>query len=235
MTGPCSTFPPDVSAVILERDAGCWLGDALPPGPDQACAGPGECHRRMSGKAKPTVPNGVALCRKHHEWAHRFYRRARRLGLTLLRYSDPQALELDPAAMPVRKQPGPASRPCWLANDGQYIYRPPPERRRCMGSDSPCPDPETREHYAVTNELWDAVVPTEHGLLCIGCLEKRIGRQLAPADFADCLLNEPPWVFSHSSRTLDRMGIRGTEDGTWERWDGHAWVQMEATLLPTDR
>jgi hypothetical protein len=226
MTVSCSSFPADVSGRILERDADCFLRGVLSPGPDRACEGPGECHRRLSGKPA-TVPNGVGLCRKHHEWAHRFHRRSRRLGLTLRKYADPEALGFDPAAIPVRKRPGPDSKPYWLTGDGQYAFRPPPERRRCMGSDTRCPDPEIREHYAVTNELWDTAVPTEHGLLCIGCLERRIGRRLTPADFADCLLNEPPWVFNRDARALDRMGIRQTEDGAWERWDGHAWMQME--------
>lgn len=40
------------------------------------------------------------------------------------------------------------------------------------------------EYYMVTDELWaKADMTPEGGMLCIGCLEKRIGRQLVAKDF----------------------------------------------------
>jgi hypothetical protein len=59
-----------------------------------------------------------------------------------------------------------------------------------------------REYYMVENALWKA-----HGagrrLLCIGCLEARMGRQLTRDDFKLCLLNLDDDV---SDRLRDRRG-----------------------------
>ena len=49
---------------------------------------------------------------------------------------------------------------------------------------------ESREYYMVTNALWKrAKIGPRGGMLCIGCLEQRIGRKLASRDFTDCPLN----------------------------------------------
>lgn len=47
------------------------------------------------------------------------------------------------------------------------------------------------EHYFVNTPLWMEVVGTNKGMLCVGCLEKRIGRKLILQDFTDCYLNNP--------------------------------------------
>jgi len=47
------------------------------------------------------------------------------------------------------------------------------------------------EYYMVSDELWDSVV-FGRGLLCIGCLEARLGHRLDPADFIDCPCNRWP-------------------------------------------
>lgn len=60
------------------------------------------------------------------------------------------------------------------------------------------------EYYMVQDELWEAHGPVR-GMLCIGCLEARIGRQLTPADFSDCLLNTRP--FKKSLRLAQRLGF----------------------------
>jgi len=45
------------------------------------------------------------------------------------------------------------------------------------------------------------------GLLCIGCLERRLGRRLTPADFTDAPANDPSDRDSgRSRRFLDRLG-----------------------------
>lgn len=44
-------------------------------------------------------------------------------------------------------------------------------------------------YYMVHSQLWLSVAP-DKGMLCIPCLEKRIGRQLTKDDFTECLLNE---------------------------------------------
>ena len=49
------------------------------------------------------------------------------------------------------------------------------------------------EHYMVTKALWEQA-GMDSGFLCIGCLERRIGRRLTPADFPDLPINYPdPW------------------------------------------
>jgi hypothetical protein len=46
------------------------------------------------------------------------------------------------------------------------------------------------EVYMVHNELWArAGMEPNGGFLCIGCLERRLGRRLTPDDFTDCPLN----------------------------------------------
>jgi hypothetical protein len=64
------------------------------------------------------------------------------------------------------------------------------------------------EFYTVADEVWDASgIPRDGGMLCIGCLERRIGRELTRADFA---LDSPPntWQkFHRSDRLRDRMGL----------------------------
>lgn len=58
------------------------------------------------------------------------------------------------------------------------------------------------EYYMVDFALWD-----EHGagdgMLCIGCLEARIGRRLTPDDFIDAPINRG--VFPYSERLVDRL------------------------------
>ena len=33
------------------------------------------------------------------------------------------------------------------------------------------------EYYMVTDEVWEAAWPQDRGMLCIGCLENRLGRE----------------------------------------------------------
>jgi hypothetical protein len=43
------------------------------------------------------------------------------------------------------------------------------------------------EYYMVHDNIWNNVAGD--GMLCIGCLEVRLDRQLTKADFADCPLH----------------------------------------------
>lgn len=46
------------------------------------------------------------------------------------------------------------------------------------------------EYYAVHNDVWAQTgLGPEDGLLCIGCLEQRIERQLTAADFPAVFIN----------------------------------------------
>lgn len=48
---------------------------------------------------------------------------------------------------------------------------------------------DTGEYYTVEDEIWLAANPDDHGMLCVGCLETRIGRALTPADFPEYPVN----------------------------------------------
>lgn len=64
------------------------------------------------------------------------------------------------------------------------------------------------EHYFVNNDIWfNLAGMQENGMLCIGCLESRIGRRLTSIDFTDCFLNDPKRNTMSDrlrSRVLDR-------------------------------
>jgi hypothetical protein len=49
---------------------------------------------------------------------------------------------------------------------------------------------EAREGYMVRDDVWP--LDPRGGMLCVGCLERRIGRRLAPADFTDVPINRLP-------------------------------------------
>jgi hypothetical protein len=58
------------------------------------------------------------------------------------------------------------------------------------------------EFYMVTQQLWDEA-GAKGGMLCIGCLEKRLGRELNTHDFIEALINSTQ--FRRSARLRDRM------------------------------
>lgn len=63
---------------------------------------------------------------------------------------------------------------------------------------------DTSEMYMVTDEIWRRYGPPTNGLLCIGCIEDRMGRQLQPDDFKDVPLNTDD-RFRRSDRLRDRL------------------------------
>jgi len=59
------------------------------------------------------------------------------------------------------------------------------------------------EYYMVEDRVWKKA-GNEAGMLCIGCLEDRLGRRLHTNDFSKCPLNfDPSWI--KSDRLLNRM------------------------------
>src|SRR5438094_8634707 len=90
--------------------------------------------------------------------------------------------------------------------------------RDCGTDTTPCTGKRGCRHtgkwewYGVHAELWLSA-GMEHpfeggdGFLCIGCLEKRIGRRLTPADFIH--IDDHPW---DTPRLKDRQGILATTD-----------------------
>ena len=47
---------------------------------------------------------------------------------------------------------------------------------------------QTDDYYMVKQWIWEKF-GVGHGMLCIGCLEKRMGRKLTKDDLTDCPLN----------------------------------------------
>ena len=67
---------------------------------------------------------------------------------------------------------------------------------------------ESDEYYMVIDEVWLLANPADHGMLCIGCLENRLQRELVPSDFTDYPVNSD---FNKSDRLRKRLGY-GVED-----------------------
>jgi hypothetical protein len=63
------------------------------------------------------------------------------------------------------------------------------------------------EYYMVIDAVWAEANPNKKGMLCIGCLEKRLGRALTIRDFLWCPLNVMN-VFdgTTSKRLKNRLG-----------------------------
>jgi len=59
----------------------------------------------------------------------------------------------------------------------------------------------------VIDPIWEeAGMDPEGGMLCIGDLERRLGRELEPEDFTDAPINTSG-LYYKSPRILDRMGL----------------------------
>ena len=56
----------------------------------------------------------------------------------------------------------------------------------------------------VHDEIWKTVRPEGSGMLCIGCVEDRLGRQLTASDFTDAPVNDGPMIFK-SKRLAARL------------------------------
>ena len=63
------------------------------------------------------------------------------------------------------------------------------------------------EHYYVHPDIWFSVHPSERGFLCIGCLERRLGRILTPADFPPVSINKPQRSSRMSIVLAKRLGL----------------------------
>lgn len=72
------------------------------------------------------------------------------------------------------------------------------------------------EYYMVTDDLWQRATSDWPGsrrrYLCVGCIEARIGRELTPADFKDCNVNDlafsrmQRWAWSwRTARLVSRL------------------------------
>lgn len=59
------------------------------------------------------------------------------------------------------------------------------------------------EYYMVLDKIWNDAFPEHYGMLCIKCLEKRLGRALKPSDFTDAIVNTD---WTHSELLASRLG-----------------------------
>lgn len=79
----------------------------------------------------------------------------------------------------------------------------------CEMDTTPHPTEGPHEWYTVRDRVWNAVMGP--GYLCIGCLEKRLGRRLTPNDFTDAPVNGPPWSFGATNRLNSRRWPQAQE------------------------
>lgn len=99
---------------------------------------------------------------------------------------------------------------CYQCPD--YVYEPcPTEFPNCLGECDGfdcghCGENtlHLNEYYMVTDEVWNTAWPMDRGMLCIGCLESLLGRQLTKDDFTDAPVNSPS-IVNQSARLLERL------------------------------
>ena len=65
----------------------------------------------------------------------------------------------------------------------------------------------SHEYYMVRNRVWLQANPQGDGMLCIGCLEESLGRQLTFKDFTNAPLNRPGG-WTQSERLINRINTK---------------------------
>jgi hypothetical protein len=85
-------------------------------------------------------------------------------------------------------------------------------RDKCICMDCDTNTMDIDEYYMLKFEVWFSIVPEDNGMLCIECVEKRLGRQLTSNDFLSCILNEEGWNQPRSDKLKDRMGFMELEE-----------------------
>lgn len=85
----------------------------------------------------------------------------------------------------------------------------PPEPRGSCGhcglNTTPRHDDGPWEYYMVHDDIW-GTAGAGRGFLCIGCLERNLGRKLTPADFSNAPVNDPAGKRPRTPRLLNRLG-----------------------------
>lgn len=84
------------------------------------------------------------------------------------------------------------------------------------------------EWFTVHDSVWEQTgLGPQDGVLCVGCLEKRIGRRLSVSDFAETQNNQPSEF--HSDRLLSRFGLEiaafDADGNQIPRAQLHPWVE----------
>lgn len=62
------------------------------------------------------------------------------------------------------------------------------------------------EYYMLKDAIWNKIYDSPTGMLCLGCAETRLGRNLQRDDFIDMPINLG--FFPRSDRFLNRMGLK---------------------------
>ena len=94
------------------------------------------------------------------------------------------------------------------------MHKPTEERFKCIDC-TECTS-TLNEYYMVTDEVWSLAgmaiedTPYEYsGMLCIGCLENRLGRELNNRDFSSASINDPDFMWpgghGHSEKLIKRL------------------------------
>lgn len=68
-----------------------------------------------------------------------------------------------------------------------------------------------KEYYMVKNKVWRKAHPDDNGMLCISCLETRLGRVLTYKDFTKCLLNDLDDEWIKSPKLRSRLNVSQSE------------------------
>lgn len=61
------------------------------------------------------------------------------------------------------------------------------------------------EYCMLKDRTWFSIHNSNKGMLCIGCIEKRLGRKLKSEDFNDCYLNNKAFGNNKSMRLIERL------------------------------
>lgn len=77
-------------------------------------------------------------------------------------------------------------------------------RRKFLCLDCKIDTGKAREHYYLRLDVWLQAHNNKTGMLCIECVEKRLGRRLQPEDFTDASINNPK-VVAMSDRLRSRI------------------------------
>lgn len=88
----------------------------------------------------------------------------------------------------------------WVADESSVSWPCADCARECTPPD----ESEVWEWYMVHDQVWSDAGMGPHGVLCVGCLEGRLGRRLDRGDFPDLPVNVPSPT--KSERLNDRLG-----------------------------
>lgn len=84
----------------------------------------------------------------------------------------------------------------------------PKSRRKFLCLDCGIDTGAIYEHYMLVDSIWYQIHDSKYGMLCIGCAEQRLGRQLTRSDFNQSYLNNPSTA-PKSVRLIERMNAHG--------------------------